>query len=93
MTKTKMHQLSLRNYKAQLRRGTINEETQTSDFLRKAREELNELYNSIKSRNDDPDWLEVADNVLVQFALAENQGIDLMKIIEEKVKYNALRND
>ena len=76
------------NYNATVKRGCITEKTTQVDFLEKIEEEVSEL-----SWLDPNDWSELADIVLVCFAMAQHFDIDLLKEMEEKAIYNSKRKD
>lgn len=88
-----IHEISLRNYAATKRRGLITDETSFDEFVDKLREEVNELDDSLIYRGKmiDFDAAELADIALVCFAMAEHYGFDLVKVMEEKMKFNELR--
>jgi len=80
-----------RNYYATKRRGQISPSTTNIDFLVKIEEELEELTESCEGNKLDK--TELADIVLVCFAMARYNKIDLLKVMEEKMKYNEKRID
>ena len=80
-----------RNYYATKRRKQITDKTDVMDFLIKLDEEVEELKQSFFEANLDEK--EIADVVLVCFALAQHFKIDLLKTMEEKMLYNEKRND
>jgi NTP pyrophosphatase (non-canonical NTP hydrolase) len=80
-----------RNYYATKRRKQITDKTDVMDFLIKLDEEVEELKQSFFEANLDEK--EIADVVLVCFALAKHYKIDLIKVMEEKMLYNEKQND
>ncbi len=80
-----------RNYYATKRRGQITIDTTSIDFLTKIEEEFDELVESCVG--NELDEKELADIVLVCFAMATHNKIDLLKVMEEKMKYNEKRTD
>ena len=82
-----------RNYYATRRRGQINDKTQTIDFILKIDEEFNELLSSTDNNSNDYDIKELADVVLVCFAMAKHTGKDLLLAMEQKMLFNEKRPD
>ena len=80
-----------RNYYATKKRGQINTDTTSIDFLIKIEEELEELAESCIG--NDFDVKELADIVLVCFAMAQHNKIDLLDAMKNKMKYNEIRID
>lgn len=80
-----------RNYYAIKRRKQITDKTDVMDFLIKLDEEIEELKQSFFESNLDEK--ELADVVLVCFALAQHYKIDLLKAMEEKMMFNEKRID
>jgi NTP pyrophosphatase (non-canonical NTP hydrolase) len=80
-----------RNYYATKRRKLITDKTTNLDFIIKLQEEVSELEESFSfSEIDDS---ELADVVLVCFAMAQHNKIDLLKAMEVKMLYNEKRTD
>jgi NTP pyrophosphatase (non-canonical NTP hydrolase) len=81
-----------RNYYANKRRGQIKNGSNYMDFLIKLEEEVNELIEStMEHRRTDNE--ELADVVLVCFAMAQHFNIDLLKVMEDKMLINEKRKD
>jgi len=93
----KIKKLADRNYNAQLKRGTITDETCADDFIEKIDEEVEELNVSIfriqEKFEDGCDPKELADIILVCLSMAKHFKIDIFKVLEEKVVYNENRED
>jgi hypothetical protein len=84
-----------RNYAAQLRRGTITEETRLYEFINKLQEEKEELYESWanSSIHNYFNPSELADVILVCFAMAKHFNVDILTELEKKTLYNEIRED
>ena len=87
-----------RNYYATKRRGQITDETSIIDFIVKLDEEREELYQSWLESDKcleclDYDIKELADVVLVCFAMARHTGKDLLLAMEQKMLFNEERPD
>lgn len=87
-----LKEIQKRNYQATVKRGLITNQTNGDDFLNKIREETAELqvefdlpFGKIEE--------ELADVILVCFAMAEHLGINIKQELIKKVKYNENRND
>ena len=85
-------EISKRNYEATKRRGLIDSNTDSIEFIDKIGEELHELDCSLDLKGNF-DKTELADIALVCFAMAEHFGIDLVAEMESKMKYNEIRED
>ena len=83
----KLKKLMSRNYAATVRRGLITNDTTVDEFISKIYEEAEELY-----ENPDDDS-ELADIILVCLAYAKHFHIDIVSALEQKVKYNEVRED
>lgn len=79
-----------RNYKANVKRGKINEKTTFREFCDKIYEEVNELDDKY-CFNDNIDPLEMADIILVVLSMAKHFNIDIQKALEEKTIINEER--
>lgn len=82
-----MNEIARRNYAATVRRGLITPETTKWEFIRKIREETDELNADCEA------WDELADITLVCFAMAQHYGIDLIDEMRKKVEFNEQRQD
>jgi NTP pyrophosphatase (non-canonical NTP hydrolase) len=84
-----------RNYYATKKRGQINDKTNILDFIVKLDEEKEELYQSWFDSDKclDYDIKELADIVLVCFAMAKHTGKDLLSAMEQKMLFNEKRLD
>ena len=80
------------NYRATCKRKQITEYTRLGDMLDKAQEELNELREALSSGRG-LDRKELADLALVCFTIAKHHGFDLIPEMEEKAKFNLIRED
>ncbi len=85
-----MKQIIEDNYKSIVKRGLITPETDSSDFIMKLEEEVQELIEaenfSLNNRNE-----ELADVVLVCLNYARHLGIDIEKELQNKIKINNTR--
>ena len=81
-----------RNYKATIKRGKIDENTNFCDFIDKIEEEKEELLHSYYNY-DQFDKSELADLVLVCFSMAKHFDIDIIEAIKEKTIFNENRKD
>ncbi|NDP22624.1 MAG: hypothetical protein GZ091_16315 [Paludibacter sp.] len=86
-------EILVRNYYATKRRGQITDKMKTLDFVLKIEEEFNELLSSTDNNSNDFDIKELADIVLVCFAMAKHNDKDLLKVMEEKMLFNEKRPD
>ena len=87
-----IQEITDRNYLATVRRGLINKDTDFINFLEKIQEETYELEHS-HFNYDQFNKSELADITLVCFSMAKHYGIDLIKVMEEKMLYNETRID
>lgn len=87
-----MKDLIERNYESTRKRGLINENTADTEFINKIKEELSELEHSIY--NNDSEWkYELADIILVCLNYGYHYGLDMEKLLMNKVKFNEKRNN
>jgi NTP pyrophosphatase (non-canonical NTP hydrolase) len=82
-----------RNYAAQLKRGKITKKIDFYDWIIDIRDEVNELWNSYPKHNSTFDEKELADIILVCLSMSKHYNIDIVKVLEEKTKYNEERKD
>jgi NTP pyrophosphatase (non-canonical NTP hydrolase) len=82
-----------RNYTAQLKRGKITSKIDFYDWIIDIRDEVNELWNSYPKHNSTFDEKELADIILVCLSMSKHYNIDIVKVLEEKTKYNETRKD
>jgi len=87
-----MKELIETNYKSIIKRGLINKETTSNDFIMKLEEEVQEFieaekYN-LKNENE-----ELADIILVCLNYAKHYDIDIEKELKNKITINTKRND
>jgi NTP pyrophosphatase (non-canonical NTP hydrolase) len=82
-----------RNYTAQLKRGKITSKIDFYDWIIDIRDEVNELWNSYPKHNSTFDEKELADIILVCLSMSKHYNIDIVKVLEEKTKYNEERKD
>ena len=80
-----------RNYQATVKRGLITYETCFDEFINKIHEELVEL--NISNTYYGFDKSELADIILVCFAMSKHFRIDILKELENKVIINENRKD
>ena len=73
-------------------RGLITPYTTENDFLDKIREELSELEEAVLFDLPNKNY-EIADIILTCMNYAKHQGIDIEKVLWEKVEYNKKRTD
>lgn len=88
--KMSIEEIQNRYYSANRRRGQISDLTEKEDFVKKLREEVDEL-DAESTFNKTAQ--ELADVALVCFAMAAHFGIDLMMRMEAKMLYNEKRPD
>lgn len=92
----KIKELAQRNYNAQLKRGTITDETKLHDFLMKLQEEFNEVMDadSLKDISEELiDVIMVAVSTLIRLKLEGAITKDWTELFEDKTIYNENRND
>jgi NTP pyrophosphatase (non-canonical NTP hydrolase) len=82
-----------RNYTAQLKRGKVTKKIDFYDWIIDIRDEVNELWNSYPKHNSTFDEKELADIILVCLSMSKHYQIDIVKVLEEKTKYNEERKD
>jgi NTP pyrophosphatase (non-canonical NTP hydrolase) len=82
-----------RNYTAQLKRGKVTKKIDFYDWIIDIRDEVNELWNSYPKHNSTFDEKELADIILVCLSMSKHYNIDIVKVLEEKTKYNEERKD
>jgi NTP pyrophosphatase (non-canonical NTP hydrolase) len=82
-----------RNYAAQLKRGKVTKKIDFYDWIIDIRDEVNELWNSYPKHNSTFDEKELADIILVCLSMSKHYNIDIVKVLEEKTKYNEKRLD
>ena len=82
-----------RNYAAQLKRGKVTKKIDFYDWIIDIRDEVNELWNSYPKHNSTFDENELADIILVCLSMSKHYNIDIVKVLEEKTKYNEERKD
>jgi NTP pyrophosphatase (non-canonical NTP hydrolase) len=82
-----------RNYTAQLKRGKVTSKIDFYDWIIDIRDEVNELWNSYPKHNSTFDEKELADIILVCLSMSKHYQIDIVKVLEEKTKYNEERKD
>ena len=86
-------QIINRNYAAQLKRGKVTKKIDFYDWIIDIRDEVNELWNSYPKHNSTFDEKELADIILVCLSMSKHYNIDIVKVLEEKTKYNEKRED
>ena len=86
-----IHEIINRNYQATVKRGLITPDTGKSDFTYKINEELAELNLEVYFGTSEKEAVELADVILVCLAYAKHFNIDILKELENKVKYNEIR--
>jgi NTP pyrophosphatase (non-canonical NTP hydrolase) len=86
-------QIMNRNYAAQLKRGKVTKKIDFYDWIIDIRDEVNELWNSYPKHNSTFDEKELADIILVCLSMSKHYNIDIVKVLEEKTKYNEERKD
>ena len=89
----KINNLFSRNFQSAKRRNQITNKTYIADFFDKLDEEVRELKNSFTQFDAEFDEKELADVILVCASLSIFKGIDIIKVMENKVKFNENRND
>ena len=82
-----------RNYAAQLKRGKVTKKIDFYDWIIDIRDEVNELWNSYPKHNSTFDEKELADIILVCLSMSKHYNINIVKVLEEKTKYNETRKD
>jgi len=82
-----------RNYAAQLKRGKVTSKIDFYDWIIDIRDEVNEIWNSYPKHNSTFDEKELADIILVCLSMSKHYNIDIVKVLEEKTKYNEERKD
>ena len=82
-----------RNYTAQLKRGKVTKKIDFYDWIIDIRDEVNELWNSYPKHYSTFDEKELADIILVCLSMSKHYNIDIVKVLEEKTKYNEKRLD
>jgi NTP pyrophosphatase (non-canonical NTP hydrolase) len=82
-----------RNYAAQLKRNKVTSKIDFYDWIIDIRDEVNELWNSYPKHNSTFDEKELADIILVCLSMSKHYNIDIVKVLEEKTKYNEERKD
>lgn len=91
----KFSEIQKRNYEATKKRGLITTDTRFMEFVEKLKEETRELEESFHKRmiydNVIFDPTELADVMLVCTAIAQHYNVDILKVMEEKMKYNETR--
>ena len=88
-----MNELFIRNFVAQLKRGTITSKTELVNYLLKLDEEVKELNISYDGEAGYVDSSEIADVMLVCASLLIHIGLNPVEILEKKVKVNEQRGN
>ena len=78
------------NYQSILKRGLINENTTSLDFIMKLEEEVQEFIEAEKFGLENENE-ELADIILVCFNIAKHYDIDIEKELKNKIQINKKR--
>ena len=78
------------NYQSILKRGLINENTTSLDFIMKLEEEVQEFIEAEKFGLENENE-ELADIILVCFNIAKHYDIDIEKELKNKIEINKKR--